>query len=58
MDEFNPELQEEILAFKGYQRLLKRQLQAVRDALSSGNRDKAIAMLDELIADTQKSLED
>lgn len=44
--------------FKGYLRGLMRQLKALKDAMQSKDFEKAERMLDELIEDTQKNIED
>lgn len=44
--------------FKGYLRSLMRQLKALKEAMQSKDFDKAERLLDELIDDTQKNIED
>lgn len=44
--------------FKGYLRSLMRQLKALKEAMSNKEFDKAEKLLDELIEDTQKNIED
>lgn len=49
---------EEMAVFKGYLRSLMRQLKALKEALQSKNYERAERLLDELIEDTQKNIED
>lgn len=49
---------EEMAIFKGYLRSLMRQLKTLKDALKSKDYEKAEIILDELIEDTQKNIED
>lgn len=49
---------EEKKIFKAYLRGLARQLKALKVALASKNYDQAEKVLDELIEDTQKGIED
>lgn len=44
--------------FKGYLRSLMRQLKALKEAMVSKDFEKAERLLDELIDDTQKNIED
>lgn len=44
--------------FKGYLRSLMRQLKALKEAMVAKDFDKAERLLDELIDDTQKNIED
>jgi hypothetical protein len=49
----------DILAvFKGYLRSLMRQLKALKKAIEDGNTDEAKLLINELIEDTQKNIED
>lgn len=49
---------EEMAVFKGYLRSLMRQLKAMKAALQAKDYEKAEKMLDELMEDTQKNIED
>ena len=51
-------MMEEMAVFKGYLRSLMRQLKALKEALQSKNYERAERLLDELIEDTQKNIED
>lgn len=44
--------------FKGYLRSLMRQLKALKEAMKAKDFEKAERLLDELIDDTQKNIED
>ena len=44
--------------FKGYLRSLMRQLKAMKEAMQNKDFEKAEKLLDELIDDTQKNIED
>jgi len=44
--------------FKGYLRSLMRQLKALKEAMVAKDFEKAERLLDELIDDTQKNIED
>ena len=44
--------------FKGYLRSLMRQLKALKEAVVAKDFEKAERLLDELIEDTQKNIED
>ena len=44
--------------FKGYLRSLMRQLKALKEAMAAKEYDKAEKLIDELIDDTQKNIED
>lgn len=44
--------------FKGYLRSLMRQLKAMKEAIENKQFDKAEKLLEELIEDTQKNIED
>lgn len=49
---------EEMAVFKGYLRSLMRQLKALKEAMKSKDYDRAEKLIDELIEDTQKNIED
>ena len=49
---------EETAIFKSYQRGLKRHLKKLKEAMQSKDYEQAERLLDELIEDTQKSIED
>ena len=49
---------EEMAVFKSYLRALMRQLKALKEAMDAKDYEKANNLLDELIDDTQKSIED
>lgn len=49
---------EEEKIFKAYQRGLLRQLKALKEALKSGDSEKAEKLLDRLIEDTKADIED
>ena len=49
---------EEKKIFKAYLRGLARNLKAMKEALDTGDYDQAEKLLDELIEDTQKGIED
>ena len=49
---------EEMAVFKGYLRSLMRQLQALKEAMQSKDYEKAEKLIDQLIEDTQKNIED
>lgn len=51
-------MSEEGIIFKGYLRGLKRRFLSMKEALNVGDYDKAEKLLDELIEDTQKGIED
>lgn len=51
-------MNEDKLIFKGFLRGLLRQLRAMKVALTSKDYDRAEKLLDELIEDTQKGIED
>ena len=44
--------------FKGYLRSLMRQLKLLKKAIENGNTDEAKLLINELIEDTQKNIED
>lgn len=50
-------MNEEALIFKAYSRGLLRQLKQLREAVSDNNLQEAQKLIDELIADTQKNIE-
>jgi hypothetical protein len=49
---------EEMAVFKGYLRSLMRQLKALKEAINSKDYGRAEKLIDELIEDTQKNIED
>lgn len=49
---------EEMAVFKGYLRSLMRQLKALKEAMQDRDFEKAEKLIDELIDDTQKNIED
>lgn len=49
---------EEMAVFKSYLRRLMRDLKDLRDALKSKDYEKAEKLIDDLIEDTQKDIED
>lgn len=49
---------EEMAVFKGYLRSLMRQLKLLKEALNTKDYEKAEKLIDELIDDTQKNIED
>ena len=49
---------EEMAVFKGYLRSLMRQLKALKEAMKNKDYERAERLLDELIEDTQNTLED
>lgn len=51
-------MNEETAVFKGYLRSLMRQLKALKEALDQKNYEQAGRLVDELIEDTQKNIED
>ncbi|MEY8366077.1 hypothetical protein AALA22_10615 [Anaerovoracaceae bacterium 41-7] len=48
----------DMAVFKGYLRSLMRQLKQLKQALRDGNIEQANVLIDELIEDTQKNIED
>ncbi len=51
-------MNEEAAVFKGYLRSLMRQLKALKEALNKTDYEQAERLVDELIEDTQKNIED
>ena len=51
-------MDEENVIFKGYLRALMRQLSRQKEAMQAKDYEKAEKLLDELIEDTQKGIED
>lgn len=51
-------MNEDNLIFKGFLRGLLRQLKAMKEVMQSGNHAKLEKILDALIEDTQKGIED
>lgn len=51
-------MMEEMAVFKGYLRSLMRQLKALKEALLAKDYRQAERLVDELIEDTQKNIED
>lgn len=49
---------ENLSVFKGYLRILMRQLKLLKAAIESDNKRDAKKIIDELIEDTQKNIED
>ena len=49
---------EDMAVFKGYLRSLMRQLKLLKEALDSGDTEKAKKITNELIEDTQNNIED
>ena len=49
---------DEMAVFKGYLRSLMRQLKLLKKAIENGNTDEAKQIINELIEDTQKNIED
>lgn len=49
---------EEMAVFKGYLRSLMRQLKLLKKAIDENNIDEAKTLINELIEDTQKNIED
>lgn len=49
---------DEMAVFKGYLRSMMRQLKALKDALDRNDINTAKKLVDELIEDTQKNIED
>ena len=49
---------ENLAVFKGYLRSLMRQLKALKKAIDNGSTDEAKLLINELIEDTQKNIED
>ena len=49
---------EEMAVFKGYLRSLMRQLKSLKEAIQNKDYEKAEKLIDELIDDTQKNIED
>lgn len=51
-------MKEEMAVFKGYLRSLMRQLKALKEALRKKDYEQAERLVDELMEDTQKNIED
>lgn len=51
-------MMEEMSIFKGYLRSLMRQLKELKSALDANDNEKAKKLVNELIEDTQKNIED
>lgn len=51
-------MKEETAVFKGYLRSLMRQLKALKEALHKKDYEQAERLVDELMEDTQKNIED
>lgn len=51
-------MNEEKIIFKGYLRGLARQLKAVKEAMTARDYEKAEKLIEDLIEDTQKNIED
>ena len=49
---------EEMAVYKGYLRALMRQLKALKEAMKNKDYERAEKLLDELIEDTQNTIED
>ncbi len=49
---------EDMAVFKGYLRSLMRQLKLLKKAIDSNNIEEAKTLINELIEDTQKNIED
>lgn len=52
------DMMEEMSIFKGYLRSLMRQLKELKSALDANDNEKAKKLVNELIEDTQKNIED
>lgn len=51
-------MNEDMAVFKGYLRSLMRQLKLLKKAIDSNNIEEAKTLINELIEDTQKNIED
>ena len=58
MNKGEKDMIEEMAVFKGYLRSLMRQLKALKEALKNKDYERAERLVDELIDDTQKNIED
>lgn len=52
------DVMEDMAVFKGYLRSLMRQLKLLQKAINEGDSEQAKVLINELIEDTQKNIED